>query len=159
MERISEDIIVDWLKNMGLDPKPAPDQVTGAWRYSVCVPPDQEQRRMLVFAIKDLPRAVGVACGTLLTPEHTAALFALEPGAKGQFMADLQTALTRESVEYRLERDSASGDIKGFDVHAVRYDDGLTLDSFAGTISSVSKAQFAAVRCIWQHLGGSPPEG
>lgn len=158
METISEDIIVDWLKNMGLDPKPAPDP-RGTWRYTICVPPDQQQRQLVVFAIKDLPRAVGVACATVLSPEHNAAFNALDSDAKGQFIADLQNTLTRESVEYRLERDSASGHIKGFDVHAVRYDDGLTLDSFAGTISSVSKAQFAAVRFIWQRFGGSPPEG
>ena len=37
-------------------------------------------------------------------------------------------------------------------VQATRYDDGLSLDSFARTVSSVNKAEVAGIACVQRRL-------
>jgi hypothetical protein len=158
MAKISKEVIVGWLKDMGFNPKPVPD-AAGDWRYSICIPPTQEQNRLEVFGSKQLPRAVIVGSNTAISPEHSSTLIALDADAKREFLAALVNALNKEFVEYQLEMDQLTGDVKSFRVTAVRYDDGLTLDSFNRTVGSVYKTQIAAIQCVQQFLGGTPPEG
>jgi hypothetical protein len=46
-----------------------------------------------------------------------------------------------------------------FQITATRYEDGLSLDSLARTVSSVYKAELAAIICAQQHLGRQGPAG
>lgn len=158
MLRITKELISGWLKDMGLSPTPAPDP-NGNWHFAVAIPPNQNERKVEVFGNKDMPRAVFIGANTVISPEHVATLMALDSDAKRQFATDLMTALNREFVEYNVEYEPVTGDVKNFVVTAVRYDDGLTLDSFARTVSSVFKAQIAGIQCVQQHLGGTTPPG
>jgi hypothetical protein len=158
MAMMSKDGIVGWLKDMGLNPITVPDP-QGSWRYRFYMPANQDQNQLEVFGLKALPRGVAVASNTVLSPEHATNFIALDSDAKNAFMNDLVTSLNKDFVEYRIEHDNLTGDLKSFQVTAVRYDDGLTLDSFARTVSSVFKAQIAGIHCVRQHLGGNTPQG
>lgn len=158
MVKITKEMITGWLKDMGLSPTPVPDP-NGNWHLAVAIPPNQNERKVEVFVNKDMPRAVFVGANTVISSEHVSTLMALDSDAKRQFATDLMAALNREFVEYNVECDSATHDVKSFVVTAVRYDDGLTLDSFARTVSSVFKTQIAGIQCVQQHLGGTTPPG
>ena len=158
MAKISKELIHGWLKDIGMSPMPIPDP-QGEWRYSVCMPANQDQNRLEVFGNRALPRAVIIGSSTMLSPEHRANLGALDADAKRQFVSDLVAALNKDFVEYQLEQDALTGDLVKFQVSAVRFDDGVTLDSFARTLGSVFKAQLAGIQCVQQHLGGATPAG
>jgi hypothetical protein len=157
MSKVSKEAVLGWLKDMGLDPKPAPD-ANGNWHYTFFMPPNQAGNRLEVFGLKERPRAVVIAANTVLSPQHTEVLAALDGDAKRLFVSDLMVALNKEFTEYNIERDTAV-EVKNFVITAVRYDDGLNLDSFARTVSSVFKAQVAGIQCVHQHLGGTTPQG
>lgn len=158
MATLTEDIVIGWLKDMGMDPMPAPDP-NANWHYTVYVPPNQDQHSLEVIGPKNRPRAVIVGAMTTISPEHNAALLALDSGAKSQFVNALAAALSNQFVEFKIEQDPATANVSKFEVFAVRYDDGLTLDSFARTISSVFKTRIAGVQCIQQFLDSQPPGG
>lgn len=158
MVKITRELIGGWLKDMGLNPVPIPDPA-GSWRYTVAIPPNQDQRRLEVFGIATMSRVVCIGAKTTISPEHKAVLVALDDDAKREFHAALIKSLDREFIEYNVEQNALTMEVDSFVVQAARFDDGLTLDSFARSINSVYKAQVGGIQCVQQHLGGSTPHG
>jgi hypothetical protein len=158
MAKITKELVAGWIKDMGLSPTPTPDP-SGHWRYSVSIPPNQGERHLEVFGMTSMPRALIIGAKTVISPEHRAVLVALDADAKREFHAALIKSLDREFIEYNIEHDTLSQDVLSFVVQAARFDDGLTLDSFARSVNSVYKAQIGGIQCVQQHLGGSTPQG
>jgi hypothetical protein len=80
----------------------------------------------------------------------------LSEAEKGAFMRELRLTLSRE----HLYHDIAPGDKPGacpgsFAVFDMRFDDGLTLDSFARSIICVSNTALAANLCCARHLAAA----
>lgn len=156
--KIEPKVILGWLKDMGLEPVTIPDQQASA-HYAVQYPKGNPANHIEILCPNELPRAVVIGTKTSLSPEHSAAFGDLDVDAQQEFLRDLTYELNRDYVEYTLEQDPTSGRPVSFHVTAVRYDDGLTLDSFARTVSSVFKGQIAGVMCVRRHLGTMPPAG
>jgi hypothetical protein len=69
--------------------------------------------------------------------------------------------LTRHDfVEFHLEGTPAKDCPAAFSINVARFDDGLTLDSFARSLSSVNKAYFDGCNFFGEQFGtGGPMSG
>ena len=150
--------IKGWLHDMGCSPTVIKVNPNADWEFD-CVYPTNTAHHVIVVSPKDRPKAVMVATETKLSPEHVAAFGDLEDDAKADFMRDLQGALNRDYVEYGLQVGTGTACPSGFQVSATRYVDGLTLDSFARTVSSVYKAELQGIMCVQRHLNSGSPGG
>jgi hypothetical protein len=152
--KITPALVDGWLKEMGCTPTKAsplgPDMV---FQFLVDYPTGTPNR-LHAFSPSARPRALIVLSEVSLSPEHLTTFQELEQQDKIEFLQDLQRALNREYVEYALSGVSPNtlSCPTGFQVTGTRYDDGISLDSFARTLSSVFKAEMAGVACVQKHL-------
>jgi hypothetical protein len=102
---------------------------------------------------KTLPRAIMIVCGMMVVPGHQATFNTLSEAKRIEFWRDLRTLLSREFVEFQLEGMAVVEAPKTLRVSAVRFDDGLTLDSFARSLASVCKACGDVVPYFTERLG------
>ncbi len=102
---------------------------------------------------KSVPRAVMLVCGMSAAPAHIEAFNTLPDSARKEFWQQLRITLNREYVEFQVEGNVPTECPKTLRVTAIRFDDGLTLDSFARSISSVCKACGDAVAHFTDRLG------
>jgi hypothetical protein len=90
----------------------------------------------------------------MFSPEHLELFGTFENEDKQAFLNDLQSTLNREFVEFQFEGAGTGLSCPtAFLITAIRYDDGLSLDSLARTVSSVYKAELAGISCVQQKLG------
>ena len=102
---------------------------------------------------KSVPRGVMLVCGLTSAPAHTQVFKTLDEATRTQFWQKMRDTLNREFVEYQLDGNPPSDCPKMVRVTAIRFDDGLTLDSFARSIASVCKAAASAVALYTDRLG------
>jgi hypothetical protein len=144
------DVIDGWLHDMSLTTTRRTDPASN-WMLEFTVP-GPNPLVMNVVNPKVLPRAVMFVCGLMAAPGHDVAFKALDEEARKRFWKQLRTLLSREFVEFQ-----ADGVVtecpKSVRITAVRFDDGLTLDSFGRTLSSVCKACADAVAHFTDNLG------
>lgn len=142
-----------WLKAMGCtSKKESPADPALSFQYTIDYPVGTPHRiSVLAFAAR--PRALIVMSRVDFSPEHLATFQDLENDEKVDFLFELSTTLNREYVEYAFAPTSSPlACPSAFMVQATRYDDGLSLDSFARTVSSVNKAEVAGIACVQRHL-------
>jgi hypothetical protein len=146
--------IETWLRQLGCNPtviKTTTD--ANEWQMQFVFPPGSQQN-LACFS----PRTpVGATVVSVNYPlgRGEAAFEALSEAEKGAFMQELRLVLARE----HLYHDIAPGATptacpRSFAVFDMRFDDGLTLDSFARSIISVSNTALAANLCCARHLVG-----
>ena len=156
----SSGLIEGWIKDMGCHPRKVP--VGNAnWNFEVDYPVSTPHR-MVVLNPVTAPRAVIIGVKVEFSPEHVGAFGLLEDYDKQKFMDDLQATLNREFVEFTFDDGVPITGLscpKSFQITAIRYEDGLSLDSFARTVSSVYKTEFAALMCVQRHLRGDDIPG
>jgi hypothetical protein len=136
-------IIEGWLHDLGLTSTRRTDAGSNwALEFTVLGP-----NPLVLSAVnpKSVPRAVMLVCGMSAAPEHITMFNALELSARKEFWRNMRDALNREYVEFQLDGVAPTECPKMLRVSCVRFDDGLNLDSFARSISSVCKAAAAAV--------------
>ncbi|HTC44026.1 MAG TPA: DUF2299 family protein [Steroidobacteraceae bacterium] len=131
-------IIEGWVRDLALTPLRRDDsnnnwriqfQTGGANAFTIsCVNP------------KTLPRAIMLICGIVPAPENVAAFNALTPAQKREFWERLRDTLNRESIEFQIEGTPVDECPKTIRITVVRFDDGLSLDSFAHTLAVICKA-------------------
>lgn len=144
-------MIETWLRDIGIDPNPVTDPEMH-WRFDVNYPTGSPHR-MHVVNPKARPRAVAIISRCAISAEHHAAFQELDGEAKLDFARELQATLNREFVEFTFQGvEQGLLCPTGFQVEAMRYDDALSLDSLARSISSVYKAELAAIWCVQRHL-------
>ncbi|HEX3836087.1 MAG TPA: DUF2299 family protein [Steroidobacteraceae bacterium] len=102
---------------------------------------------------KSVPRAVMLVCGLSAAPAHIELFKTLEESARREFWRDMRDSLNREYVEFQLDGAAPLECPRMLRVTALRFDDALSLDSFARSISSVCKAAAAAVAQFTDKLG------
>lgn len=146
----SADVIEGWLRDMALTPVRRTDPASN-WLLEFTVP-GSNPLVMNVVNPRVLPRGIMFICGMLAAPGHDAAFQALEEPRRKQFWVDLRTLMSREYVEFQAEG-VVTECPKSVRVTVVRFDDGLNLDSFARTISSVCKACSDAMAYFTDVLG------
>jgi hypothetical protein len=151
---IKSEIVGEWLRLMGCVPRRIVGPGTN-FQIEFSYPPDSPHLMTVVNATIR-PHALVVITQTVISPEHVAAFQELETDEKVSFLRDLQKTLLRDYIEFNLMGiDEISGLVcpSAFQISATRYGDGLSLDSFARTVSSVYKAELAAITCVQEHLG------
>jgi hypothetical protein len=145
------DIIEGWLHDLGLACVRRTDAASNwALEFTILGP-----NPLVLSAVnpKSVPRAVMLVCGLASAPVHMEAFKTLEGSARTQFWQQMRDTLNREFVEYQLDGTPPSECPKMLRVTAIRFDDGLSLDSFARSISSVCKAAASAVALYTDRLG------
>jgi hypothetical protein len=142
-----------WLRDIGCTPVPVPLEPATNWAVAVTIPPGTH---MVVFNLKQAPRAVIVQARMVPLPAQSEAFGALEEDSRREFWQELRSTLNREFTEFQLEG-APYNCPAAFVVSATRWDDGLTLDSFARTLSSVNKACLDGSAVFEEHLGTGGP--
>jgi hypothetical protein len=144
-------VIEGWLRDMALTPFRRNDG-NNTWNLEFTV---AGMSTLVLNAIspRSIPRAVMLVCGMTVVPAHEAAFKALDPEQRTAFWRDLRTLLSREFVEFQLEGTPVNECPKMLRVSVIRFDDGLTLDSFARSLASVCKACGDAISHFTERLG------
>ena len=160
--RIDPKTIEGWLRDIGLQPQPVPDPAT-LWRFNFQFPAALAQPHVVsVLNPLQLPRAVIIASGASLAPEHHAAFNQLEEDAKQEFIRDLHGTLNnRDNIEFMLQgvSDQAVTCPTAIQVTGVIFDDGLSLDNLASRLCTVYKAEVAGFAFITRHIGPTGTSG
>jgi hypothetical protein len=150
-------IIEGWVRDLALTPTRREDpsnnwrlqfQTGGANAFTIsCVNP------------KPLPRAIMLICGIVPAAENVTAFNALSQAQKREFWERLRDTLNRESIEFQIEGTPVEECPKIIRVTVVRFDDGLSLDSFAHSLSVVCKASLDAATHLNERLSDARPRG
>jgi hypothetical protein len=140
-----------WLRDLSLTPTPRADG-SNNWNLEFTVPGTPNFVMNLVNP-KPIPRAVMLVCGMSPAAEQVTAFQRLDPTQRLAFWRELRAVLNRDSVEFHLEGVPGQELPKAMRVTAMRFDDGLTLDSFAQTLSSLCKACSDVVILFSERLG------
>ena len=151
-------VIEGWLRDLAQTPIQRPDPVN-AWNLEFTV---QGSPNLVMNAVnpKPIPRSVMLVCGMTPVPQQVTAFQALSEEQRRAFWRDLRTLLSREYIEFHIEGMAPTECPKTLRISAIRFDDGLTLDSFARTLASVCKACGDIVVLFSERLGDpSAPAG
>lgn len=147
MERIE-----GFLKAIGCTPVKIKDE-QAKWHFEVDYPPGTPHRIHIVNPASR-PEAVVIASLTNVSADHLAAFSELDDDAKSDFLWDLRVSLNKHFAEFGLRGAENERECpKQFEVTATRYEDGLTLDSFARSVSDVYKTEIAGIMVVQKHLG------
>jgi hypothetical protein len=153
--KITPTLAESWLKDIGCTPREVvPRDPAASFQFESDYPAGTPHRIHTLSPVAT-PRALMVVTGVTLSPEHVARFRDLENQEKADFLQDLTTTLNREFVEFNFGPTPPMSSLECpsvFQIQATRYDDGLSLDSFARTISSVYKAELAGIACVQRHL-------
>jgi hypothetical protein len=148
-------LIRGWLRDIGCNPIPRSSPELN-WAFEVVFPP-QGPTRLTVQNQKNLPRAVLIVSRTEVSPEHFAAFENLDEDSRREFWQALALRLNNHDfIEFSVEG-VPPGCPTAFQIAVARWDDGLTLDSFARSLSSVNKAFFDACSFFREHFGTPGP--
>ncbi|MGE0443039.1 MAG: DUF2299 family protein [Vicinamibacterales bacterium] len=141
-----------WLRKVGSTPVKIHDD-QAAWHFEVDYP-SGTPHRVHVVGPKDRPEAVVIATMINVSPEHVKTFGELDDDDKAAFLWDLRKTLNQDFAEFTLVG-YQEGLVcpAGFQITATRFEDGLSLDSFARSISSVYKTELAGIMCVQEHLG------
>jgi hypothetical protein len=148
--------IETWLRQLGCAPSAVKSIEGNEWQMQFVFPPGSQQN-MACFS----PRTpVGATVISVNYPlgRGEAAFEVLSDLQKGAFLQELRLVLSRDY----LYHDIAPGPTptscpRSFASFDMRFDDGLTLDSFARSIIAVSNIALAANLCCARHLSGARP--
>ena len=143
-------VIEGWLHDMSLATAQRNDPASN-WMIELTVP-GSNPLVVNVVNPKALPRAIMFVCGLVASPAHDAAFKMLDEGSRKKFWQQLRASMNREFVEFQADGVWTECP-KSVRVTAVRFDDGLTLDSFARTLNSVCKACADAIAHFTDNLG------
>jgi hypothetical protein len=147
-------LIEGWLRDMNLAPVRKSDSVN-AWNVEFTIAAGNSPLVIGIVNPRALPRAIMFVCGLAAAPEHIVAFSNLDEDLRKEFWNQLRSTLNREFVEYQIEGTIGIECPKTVRLTAVRFDDGLTLDSFARTLSSVCKAAADAATYFTDRLGNA----
>jgi hypothetical protein len=91
--------------------------------------------------------------GTEFSHEHRDAFDKLDDDGKDGFLWKFRHAINTHHADFEIEGANGILDCPTrFKISATRYEDGLTLDSFAQSLGSVLKTQLSAIWVIQEHL-------
>ena len=145
-------VVEGWLTDMGSHPKKV-SMPNANWQFEIDYPANTAHR-IAVANLTSHPRALAVGTRIAVSQEHIDAFGLWENEDKQSFLDDLQSTLNREFVEFQFEGlGTGLSCPTAFTITAIRYEDGLSLDSLMRTVSSVYKAELAGILCVQQKLG------
>jgi hypothetical protein len=142
--------IENWLRTIGCTPVRT-DNATFRWclRFDF---PATSKHVMEALSLSNRPGSVVVLTKRSIDARLVSAYEGLGEEAKDAFNTELTTTLLRDYIEYHLDQASQTSCAHRFQVLAERFDDGLTLDAFYGTLDHVYKTELAVILCYHRHL-------
>jgi hypothetical protein len=150
-------LVEGWLRDVGCAPEAYVTPQMN-WGFKAAFPPSGPSSLNLTISNPaHIPRAVFIGCHITPAAQHVEAFNRLEEDARKEFWQHLRNTLNRDFVEFQIEGNATSECPKAFQVLAMRFDDGLTLDSFARSLSSVLKGCIDGVSCFQDRLGDAVP--
>jgi hypothetical protein len=152
--------VEDWLRVIGCTPVEETDPQTH-WHVHIDYPV-KTPNMLHVIVPKDNQRAVVIISALTLNPEHASGFENLDDEGKEEFMFELRMMLNSVDTDFSIEGLTGPHDTpKRIQISALRFPDGLTLDSFARSIGAVYKMQLNAILLIQRRLGtgGFGPSG
>jgi hypothetical protein len=143
-------VIEGWVRDLSLTPTRRTD-TTNNWhiQFTIAGP---NAFNISCLNPKSLPRAIMLVCGMVPAAENVTAFNALTAVQKREFWERLRDTLNRESVDFQIEGTPIVECPTSMRITAVRFDDGLSLDSFARSLALVCKASSDAVAFFNEHL-------
>jgi hypothetical protein len=140
-----------WLRAMGCTPVRTESP---AFRWSLRFDfPATSSHIMEALSLTARPGSVVVISKRSIDTRLVSAYDTLSAEAKDAFHTELTLTLLRDYIEYHLDQTNPALCASRFQVLAERFDDGLTLDAFYGTVDRVYKTELAAIICYHKHLG------
>jgi hypothetical protein len=140
-----------WLRSMGCNPTVI-DDPHALWHIQVNYPPAQPHI-MHVVCPKQTPEAVVIATKSDIGADLLQNFAALDSDAKDDFLWELRNVVNVTEVEFQLDGAESPQDCpRGVQISRTRYDDGLTLDSFAHSVGAVFKTELNAMWVVARHL-------
>lgn len=155
VRKIDQPLIEGWLRDIMLTWVQLPPNPRTAWGFEVTLPPVGV--KVLVYQMRQAPRGLMVSATMTVPPEQVAAFNQLDDDARRQFWVDLRATLSRPYIEFNLQGQALVGCPNNFTVMATRWDEGLNLDTFAFSISSVHKTLMDACALFDERLGVMGP--
>jgi hypothetical protein len=144
-------LVEGWLRKMGVTPKPVADPAT-LWHFEFDFPVNRQHTMHAVCPV-GTPDGVVIASKIDVDKVHLQTFDALDSDAKEEFLWELRKTLNTPRVDFTMEGVAGPMDCPtAIQTSAVRFFDGVTLDSFARTVSCVFKAELAAVWVINRYL-------
>jgi hypothetical protein len=146
--------IENWLRQIGTQPVSVAAAAGNEWRLQFTFPPGSQQT-LSCFAPQNPAGATVIAVNYPLSPAE-AAFDSLSTAAKNAFLLELRATLTRDHLFHDISPGASPQSCpRTFGVFDVRFDDGLTLDSFARSVMTVNNTGLAANLCCAKHLGAA----
>jgi hypothetical protein len=140
-----------WLRQLGTQATPVGPVEGNGWQLQFVFPPGSQQT-LACFAPRTPEGATVVSVNYPLGRGETAYEL-LSEAQKDAFMQELRLTLSREHLYHDIAPPVKLGGCpRSFAVFDMRFDDGLTLDSFARSIITVSNTALAANLCCARHL-------
>ena len=143
--------IETWLRAMGCTPVRT-ESPTFRWSLRFDFPASSNHI-MEALSLPTRPGSVLVLTKRSIDTRLVSAYDTLSEGAKEAFHTELTSTLLRDYIEYHLDQTNPALCAARFQVLAERFDDGLTLDAFYGTVDRVYKTELAVIICYHKHLG------
>jgi hypothetical protein len=142
--------VESWLRTMGCTPVRT-DSPKFRWllRFDF---PATSQHIMEVLSLPTRPGSVVVLSKRSIDGRLVSAYDTLSEDARDAFHSELTSTLLRDYIEYHLDQTNPAQCASRFQVLAERFDDGLTLDAFYGTVDHVYKTELAVIICYHKHL-------
>jgi hypothetical protein len=148
--------IESWLRQLGCAPNAVKSVEGNEWQMQFVFPPGSQQN-MACFSPRT-PAGSTVISVNYPLGRGEVAYDALSDLQKGAFLQELRLVLSRDHLYHDIAPGSTPTSCpRSFAVFDMRFDDGLTLDSFARSIIAVSNTALAANLCCAQHLSGARP--
>jgi hypothetical protein len=145
------DTIEGWLQDLALTCVRRTDAASNwALEFTIAGP-----NPLVMSAVnpKSVPRALMLVCALTAAPAHIETFKALDERARRDFWTQMRSLLNREYIEFQLDGAAPAECPRMLRITAIRFDDGLNLDSFARSISSVCKAAADGVAHFTEKLG------
>jgi hypothetical protein len=140
-----------WLRQLGTQATPVGPVEGNSWQLQFVFPPGSQQT-LACFAPR-LPEGATVVSVNYPLGRGETAYELLGEAQKDAFMQELRLTLSREHLYHDISLPAKPGGCpRSFAVFDMRFDDGLTLDSFARSIITVSNTALAANLCCARHL-------
>jgi hypothetical protein len=142
-----------WLRQLGTNPSTVTSVEGNAWQLQFVFPPGSQQT-LACFSPK-MPAGSTVISVNYPLGRGEAAFASLSEAQKAAFLQELRLVLARENLYHDIAPGAAPEACpRSFAVFDMRFDDGLTLDSFARSIITVSNTALTANLCCARHLTG-----
>lgn len=142
-----------WLTQLGCKPAAVTSIEGNVWQLQFVFPPGSQQT-LACFAPRT-PEGSTVISVNYPLMQAEAVYDSLSETERALFQQELRSVLSRDHLYHDVAPGQKPGGCpRSFAVFDMRFDDGLTLDSFARSIISVSNAALAANLCCARHLVG-----